>query len=167
MWSGSASYAILLSMQDYNSYKLILSQEAFPEENWANLIIKLLDRINPQSLIFLEGKVGAGKTTFVRELCEQLQVHALVSSPTFSLHHEYKGVLRGEALYIHHLDLYRLSEPEDIFELGLEECLADRQSLRLVEWPDRLIDIKADYRIIIEGAGEATRSVKLYQYAEN
>lgn len=93
----------------------------------------LADRLKPGDVLLLSGNLGAGKTTFVRGLAEGLGIDPeQVSSPTFTLIHEYGG----ERVTLYHADLYRL-ERAATDDLGLEEMgVAD--GVLAVEWPDRL-----------------------------
>jgi tRNA threonylcarbamoyladenosine biosynthesis protein TsaE len=85
------------------------------------------------SVVLLSGDLGAGKTAFVRGLAEGLGVDpAEVSSPTFTLVQEY----RGGRLPLVHADLYRLNDPREIDDLGLEELGAE--AVLAIEWADRL-----------------------------
>jgi tRNA threonylcarbamoyladenosine biosynthesis protein TsaE len=90
----------------------------------------LADSLEASDLIVLEGDVGAGKTFFARALCRALGVppSIAVTSPTFTLVHEYAG-----RLPIVHADLYRLREPGELPELGLRERRAEG-AVVIVEW---------------------------------
>lgn len=84
-------------------------------------------------VIGLSGELGAGKTTFSQGLGEGFGVSEAMPSPTFTLINEYH-TSRGK---LYHLDLYRLSELEELWELGFEEVLTQPDVLILVEWIDR------------------------------
>lgn len=77
------------------------------------------------------GAMGAGKTTFIREICRQLQVSDNVSSPTFSIINEYKTEA-GDSIY--HFDFYRLSNTSDALAIGSEDYFYSGDYC-LIEWP--------------------------------
>ena len=79
-----------------------------------------------------QGNMGAGKTSFIRALCEARNVKETVGSPTFSIINEYSC----ESGIIYHLDLYRLKDEEEAMRAGVEDCLYSGE-LCLVEWPGR------------------------------
>jgi tRNA threonylcarbamoyladenosine biosynthesis protein TsaE len=87
-------------------------------------------------LLALSGPLGAGKTSFVRALVERLHGEESVSSPTFTLVHEY---CEGSPP-LFHFDLYRLSGPEEFIRLGFCEYF-DREGVCLIEWPERIAPI--------------------------
>jgi len=82
--------------------------------------------------VFFYGDLGAGKTTFIKFLCEFLGVKESTASPTFALIHQYPIV--NAILVVHHADLYRLETTEEAYNVGLEELLYDENYL-FVEWP--------------------------------
>ncbi len=88
----------------------------------------------PQSRVFLfYGQMGAGKTTFIKALCEELGVTEGTSSPTFSIVNEYEG-RQGP---IFHFDFYRLKEEQEAYDMGYEEYFYS-DSYCFVEWPEKI-----------------------------
>ncbi len=93
-------------------------------------------RLNPGDVLLLEGPIGAGKTHFARSLIQSLlPVAEDVPSPTFTLVQVYDGPVSE----IWHADLYRLSAPDEVVELGLTDAF--EEAICLVEWPDRLAEL--------------------------
>jgi len=88
--------------------------------------------LSPGDVLVLTGDLGAGKTTFVRGLARGLGVMIGVKSPSFAIHLRYPG-----RIPLHHLDLYRLNDPRDLAELGLEDVL-EQDGVTAVEWGERL-----------------------------
>jgi len=108
-------------------------------------------------LVILRGDLGMGKTTLVRGMAAALGADsAEVTSPTFTLVHEY----RGRKTRLVHLDLYRLEEEREIEGIGLWELTEAADALVLVEWGDRFASVmeRADAEIAIgQGAAENER----------
>ena len=97
----------------------------------------------PQGGIFkVIGEMGAGKTTFISRVCEQLG-YSFSGSPTFSLVNEYHG--KGKSS-IFHFDLYRLRNMEEILDIGFDEYL-DRSGYIFIEWPEMVASILPDETI--------------------
>jgi tRNA threonylcarbamoyladenosine biosynthesis protein TsaE len=102
------------------------------EEETVALGVRLAGELPPRGVVLLIGNLGAGKTTLAKGIVSGLGAAAPddVSSPTFTLIHEYGG---GR---VYHIDLYRLDEPRQVATLGLEE-LFDRDAIVLIEWGER------------------------------
>lgn len=115
----------------------------------------LAAQLKPGDVVLLSGELGAGKTAFVRGLAAALGIDPdAVSSPTFTLVHEY----RGGRLTLYHADLYRL-ENGATEELGLEE-MGVSDGVLAVEWPDRLTHaMPAALAVNIEIVDETTRRI--------
>jgi tRNA threonylcarbamoyladenosine biosynthesis protein TsaE len=103
-------------------------------ENISNAVNQLLEAINLGPKIWLfRGEMGAGKTTLVKEIGQQLKIKSIVQSPTFSLVNPYETE-SGEIIY--HFDLYRLENVHEAIDIGIEEYL-DSGHLCFIEWPER------------------------------
>ena len=109
-----------------------LDRPGLDEPALVDLAQRLAPAVSQGLVIHLHGDLGAGKTTFARALLQALGVGERVKSPTYSLIESYP--LAGNSA--HHLDLYRLSDPEEVEWLGLPD-LADPDALILIEWPER------------------------------
>ena len=81
----------------------------------------------------LYGKMGAGKTTFVKALCQELGVEDVVTSPTFAVINEYRSDIAGERIY--HFDFYRIKKLEEVYDMGYEDYFYSG-ALCFIEWPE-------------------------------
>lgn len=110
-----------------------MQQRRLPDpQATAELGGRIAAALPPSCRIDLSGELGAGKTTLVRGLLRALGFRGTVRSPTYTLVEPYQ--VAGHQLY--HLDLYRLSDPEELDYLGLRDLLGTT-SILLVEWPER------------------------------
>ena len=125
------------------------------EDETQHIARGLAPALHPGAVVLLSGTLGAGKTLFVRGLADGLGIDPdEVSSPTFTLVHEY----RGGRLPLYHADLYRL-DSASAGELGLEE-LGANDGVLAIEWPERLArDIPGAVIVTIEFVDEGTRRV--------
>ncbi|MCV2882123.1 tRNA (adenosine(37)-N6)-threonylcarbamoyltransferase complex ATPase subunit type 1 TsaE [Actibacterium sp. XHP0104] len=125
-------------------------------EDTAALAACIAPRLGPGDVLLLQGPIGAGKTHFARSLIQHLLAQADafedVPSPTFTLVQTYEA---GD-LEIWHADLYRLSHPDDVIELGLIDAF--ESALCLVEWPDRLADLTPPGALVLGFAANADDS---------
>ena len=127
------------------------------EEETAAVGRELAAALSAGGVLLLYGDLGAGKTAFVRGLAEGLGVSRdEVSSPTFTLIQEY----RGGRLPLFHVDLYRIDDPREFDELGLDEIAED--GVLAIEWAERLPQPPQDaVRVRIEHAGDTQRRVEI------
>ncbi|MBD5293509.1 MAG: tRNA (adenosine(37)-N6)-threonylcarbamoyltransferase complex ATPase subunit type 1 TsaE [Bacteroides sp.] len=95
---------------------------------------EFINSLGDRTVVTFKGEMGAGKTTFINELCRQLGVETdATSSPTFALVNEYRSDTTAELIY--HFDLYRLEDLDEAMDMGIEDYL-DCGALCLIEWPD-------------------------------
>ena len=128
---------------------------------------ELAGYIENGSILCFEGDLGAGKTTLIKELCKELGVQDLVSSPTFSLVNEYLVNGPSGNSTIFHIDLYRLRDEQEAIDAGIEEQLFSG-SICLVEWPQRAPGIIPEHamHVILSVTDDSHRLIRVLS-AEN
>ena len=112
---------------------------------------------NKGLVIAFYGKMGAGKTTFIKALCEELGVEDVITSPTFAIVNEYSLPSQG-ALY--HFDFYRIKKLEEVYDMGYEDYFYSG-NLCLIEWPELIEELLPEYalRVTIEEQPDGTRTI--------
>lgn len=91
-----------------------------------------LETMKEHAVFAFYGKMGAGKTTFIKALCEELGVTETITSPTFAIINEYRAG-NGESIY--HFDFYRINKQEEAFDFGYEDYFYSG-NLCFIEWPE-------------------------------
>lgn len=131
-----------------------------PEETIA-LGVQLAPMLRDRRIVLLHGDLGAGKTTMVKGIAEAFEAaeEEDVTSPTFTLVHEYRGPERT----LYHIDLYRLETQRELDSLGLEDLMNEEGNILLIEWGDKFPRLVAmqDAEILIEREGETERRITL------
>ena len=84
------------------------------------------------------GKMGAGKTTFIKAVCEELGVTDVITSPTFAIVNEYRSDSTGELIY--HFDFYRIKKLEEVYDMGYEDYFYSG-AVSFIEWPELIDDL--------------------------
>ena len=112
--------------------------------------------LSPGAVIAYRGDLGAGKTVFSKGLCKALGVTEHVSSPTFCLVNEYEG----ERFPIYHFDLYRIEDPDELYEIGFSE-FTEGAGIAIIEWPQRAEEMlpKSRIEVSIDRDGDDRRKV--------
>ena len=137
---------------------MLFSQRLENEQATSGFGAALASVLRSGDVIGLAGALGAGKTTLARGVIDVFAGAEEVPSPTYMLVETYEG--EGATLW--HFDLYRLEKPADVWELGLEEALAD--GICLIEWPERIAGLlpgdalQLDLAILDDGARLVTAS---------
>ncbi|MCX6306618.1 MAG: tRNA (adenosine(37)-N6)-threonylcarbamoyltransferase complex ATPase subunit type 1 TsaE [Bacteroidetes bacterium] len=112
----------------------------------------------PSGRVFaLYGTMGAGKTTFVKAMCQALGVADIVQSPTFSIVNEYKTTT-GESIF--HFDFYRIRNIAEVFDIGYEDYLYSGNYC-FMEWPELIETLMPDNVIRLRISGESQRIIEV------
>lgn len=131
--------------------------------------IKSLDKIDEAAKQFIAhmgqakvfafyGKMGAGKTTFIKAVCQALGVEDVITSPTFALVNEYTD---GNGNPIYHFDFYRIKKIEEVYDMGYEDYFYSG-NLCLLEWPELIEDLLPEdaVKVSITQNDDDTRTVE-------
>ena len=104
------------------------------------------------------GKMGAGKTTFIKAVCECLGVEDVINSPTFAIVNEYRSA-SGELIY--HFDFYRIKKLEEVYDMGYEDYFYSG-ALCFIEWPELIEELLPEdaVRVTITENETGTRNIK-------
>ena len=106
------------------------------------------------------GKMGAGKTPFIKAICEELGVTDVINSPTFAIVNEYRSDETGELIY--HFDFYRIKKLDEVYDMGYEDYFYSG-ALCFIEWPELVEEVLPGdaVKVTIEEVEDGTRSVRL------
>ncbi|MGM9717323.1 MAG: tRNA (adenosine(37)-N6)-threonylcarbamoyltransferase complex ATPase subunit type 1 TsaE [Prevotella sp.] len=105
------------------------------------------------------GKMGAGKTTFIKAVCEELGVEDVITSPTFAIVNEYRSDTTGELIY--HFDFYRIKKIEEVYDMGYEDYFYSG-ALCFIEWPELIEELLPEeaVKVTIEENAGGSRIVR-------
>ncbi len=105
------------------------------------------------------GKMGAGKTTFIKAVCEELGVEDVITSPTFAIVNEYRSETTGELVY--HFDFYRIKKLEEVYDMGYEDYFYSG-AVCFIEWPELIEELLPGdaVKVTIEEQADGSRIVK-------
>ena len=116
---------------------------------------EFIEKVLPgHHIVAFYGKMGAGKTTFIKALCAELGVNDEVTSPTFAIVNEY-----GQNVF--HFDFYRIKRLEEVYDLGYEDYFYRKDALCLIEWPELIEELLPDDTLRVEISEEADGTRKL------
>ena len=128
-------------------------------DNIAAAAEEFLAAIEGNTIIAFYGHMGAGKTTFIKALCDKLGVADTVCSPTFTIVNEY---CTAEGRPVFHFDFYRINSLKEASDIGLDEYFYSDE-LCLIEWPEKIEELLPEeaLKVTIEPVGETERIIKL------
>ena len=121
---------------------------------------KFIDQIGDRTIFAFNGKMGAGKTTFIKSICETMGVKETVNSPTFSIVNEYET---SDKRIIYHFDCYRINKIQEALDLGAEEYLYSG-NLCFIEWSENIAPILPDslVNVDIEEVEDGKREIVIH-----
>ena len=119
---------------------------------------QFIETIGDRRVFAFYGSMGAGKTTFIKAICEQLGVEDVITSPTFAIVNEYEGKERA----IYHFDFYRIKRLEEVYDMGYEDYFYSG-SLCFIEWPELIEELLPDdaVRVTISQQADGSRLVSI------
>ncbi len=121
---------------------------------------EFIGQMGDDTVFAFYGKMGAGKTTFIKALCKLLGVEDEVNSPTFAIINEYRSETTAELIY--HFDFYRIKKLEEVYDLGYEDYFYSG-ALCFIEWPElveELLPLDAK-KVTITENGDGSRTINL------
>lgn len=112
--------------------------KTYSEEETVELGKRFAHNLEKGDVVALYGELGAGKTEFVKGICEYFHVEEIVSSPTFTIMNQYTGENRDhDEITLYHVDLYRIDSSKELQEIGFNECTRSRNAIKLIEWAEK------------------------------
>ncbi len=112
--------------------------ESNSEDQTTELGRNFAERLHRGDTVAIYGDLGAGKTEFVKGVCEHFNVVEIVSSPTFSIINQYEGAtIHDSEVKIYHVDLYRINSKKELGDIGFNECTHSNDAIKLIEWAEK------------------------------
>jgi tRNA threonylcarbamoyladenosine biosynthesis protein TsaE len=115
-------------------------------ENIRKSAAEFITYMNGKKVFAFEGNMGAGKTTFIKAVCEELGVEDVINSPTFSIINEYRSSITGELIY--HFDFYRINKISEAQEIGVDDYFYSG-ALCFIEWPEKIKKLLPDHTVFV------------------
>lgn len=119
---------------------------------------EFIANIGERTVFAFYGKMGAGKTTFVKAVCEELGVDDVITSPTFSIVNEYRSADTGELIY--HFDFYRVKKIDEVYDMGFEDYFYSG-ALCFIEWPELCEEVlpEGTVKVTIQEESDGSRTI--------
>jgi tRNA threonylcarbamoyladenosine biosynthesis protein TsaE len=127
-------------------------------ENIHEAAREFIENMGESNVFAFYGKMGAGKTTFIKAICEEQGVDDVITSPTFAIVNEYSDI-DGDPIY--HFDFYRIKKLEEVYDMGYEDYF-DSGYLCLLEWPELIEELLPEdaVKVTITELEDGTREVE-------
>ena len=124
---------------------------------------QFIAEMGDNTVFALYGKMGAGNTTFIKAVCEELGVSDVITSPTFAIVNEYRSDTAGELIY--HFDFYRIKKLEEVYDMGYEDYFYSG-ALCFIEWPELVEELLPGntIKVTIEEIENGERKVTLEDF---
>lgn len=97
-----------------------------------------VEAMGDSTIFAFYGSMGAGKTTFIKAICEEMGVEDVITSPTFAIVNEYRSATSGELIY--HFDFYRIKKQEEVYDMGYEDYI-ESGAVCFMEWPELIEEL--------------------------
>ena len=122
-----------------------------------NAAQQFIGEMGDNKIFAFYGKMGAGKTTFIKAVCEELGVTDVINSPTFAIVNEY---MDGNGCPIYHFDFYRIKKPAEVLDIGFEDYIGS-DALCFMEWPELIGEYLPEetVKVYIDEEDDGSRTV--------
>lgn len=141
------------------------------EEETIELGKRFAERLTHGDVVAFYGGLGAGKTEFVKGVCDYFQVDDIVSSPTFTIINQYEGIdVNDDTVKLYHIDLYRVNSQDEFDNIGFDECMHSQDAIKLVEWSEKanghIPTSRYSVRFTIDDDNENKRNIEIERVAQ-
>jgi len=128
-------------------------------EHIGDAAARFIRATNGNNVFAFYGKMGAGKTTFIKAVCEQLGVEEVITSPTFAIINEYYSTILTRPIY--HFDFYRIKKLDEAYDLGCEDYLYS-DALCFIEWPEMIAPLlpESTVKVVITATEQGGRTIE-------
>ena len=130
-------------------------------EDYPEAAIRFTGFLDKGNIFAFYGKMGSGKTTFIKSICEELGVEDSINSPTFAIVNEYEG---KEKRTIYHFDFYRIKSVEEVYNMGYEEYIYSN-AICFMEWPELIEELLPEecIKVYINENADGSRTIRVVE----
>lgn len=128
-------------------------------ENYPSAAKEFIEKMGGNRIFAFYGKMGTGKTTFIKSICEAMGVEDIINSPTFAIVNEYED---AESNTIYHFDFYRIKSIAEVYNMGYEEYLYS-DAYCFIEWPELIEELlpEESAKVYMEELADGSRHVRI------